>query len=147
MAITLEQAQGLIDGAVEYAAENDLQPLTVAVLDPGGVLVALARQDGSGLLRPDLAVAKAWGVLGLGMNNRAIAARAESSPEFFTSVAALAQGRLLSVPGGVFIRDARGSLLGAAGATGDTSLNDESALLAGAASIGLRAETGAEDAA
>nr|WP_262391445.1 heme-binding protein [Nocardiopsis sp. CNR-923] len=59
MAITLEQAQGLIDGAVRYAADNGLQPLTVAVLDPGGVLVALARQDGSGLLRPDLAVAKA----------------------------------------------------------------------------------------
>nr|WP_262391446.1 heme-binding protein [Nocardiopsis sp. CNR-923] len=83
-------------------------------------------------------------MLGLGMNNRAIAARAESSPEFFTSVASLARGRLLSVPGGVFVRDARGALLGAAGATGDTSLNDESALLAGVASIGLRAETGAE---
>ncbi|WP_017597263.1 GlcG/HbpS family heme-binding protein [Nocardiopsis lucentensis] len=144
VAITLEQAQGLIDGAVKHAAANDLQPLTVAVLDPGGVLVALARQDGSGLLRPDLAVAKAWGVLGLGMNNRAIAARAESSPEFFTSVATLAQGRVLSVPGGVFIRDAEGALLGACGATGDTSVNDELALLAGIESVGLRAETGAE---
>ncbi|MGW5880315.1 GlcG/HbpS family heme-binding protein [Nocardiopsis terrae] len=145
MAITLEQAQGLIDGAGKYAAANDLKPLTIAVLDPGGVLVALARQDGSGLLRPDLAVAKAWGVLGLGMNNRAIAARAEASPEFFASLTALAQGRVLSVPGGVFVRDGRGALLGACGATGDTSANDELALLSGIESVGLRAETGAEE--
>jgi hypothetical protein len=37
----------------------------------------------------------------MGMTNRAIAARAADSPEFFTSVAALAGGRILSVPGGV----------------------------------------------
>ncbi|RKS09634.1 uncharacterized protein GlcG (DUF336 family) [Nocardiopsis sp. Huas11] len=144
-AITLDQARTLIDGALKYAEANALQPLTVAVLDPGGVQVALARQDGSGLLRPDLAVAKAWGVLGLGMTTRAIAARAEQSPEFFTSVATLAQGRVVAVPGGVFIRDADGALLGAAGATGDTSLNDEMSLVAGIRAAGLIPETGAEE--
>jgi uncharacterized protein GlcG (DUF336 family) len=144
-AITLDQARALIDGALKYAEANDLRPLTVAVLDPGGVQVALARQDGSGLLRPDLAVAKAWGVLGLGMTTRAIAARAEQSPEFFASVAALSQGRVVTVPGGVFIRDAEGTLLGAAGATGDTSLNDELSLVAGIRAAGLRPETGAQE--
>ena len=106
--------------------------------------MALARQDGSGNLRPDIAVAKAWGVLGLGMTNRAIAARAADSPEFFTSIATLAGGRILSVPGGVFIRDAEGRLLGAVGVTGDASLNDEAAALAGISSGGLVGETGAE---
>ena len=101
------------------------------MLDPGGALVALARQDGSGNLRPDIAVAKAFGVLSLGITNRAIAARAADSPEFFTSVVALAGGRILSVPGGVFVRDAEGRLLGAVGVTGDASLNDEAAALAG----------------
>jgi uncharacterized protein GlcG (DUF336 family) len=142
--ITLEQARTIVDGALAHGTEAGFNPLTVAVLDPGGALVALARQDGSGNLRPDIAVAKAWGVLGLGMTNRAIAARAADSPEFFTSVATLAGGRILSVPGGVFVRDADGRLLGAVGVTGDASLNDEAAAVAGIANAGLVGQTGAE---
>jgi len=143
--ITLDQARTIVDAALAHGTEQGFNPLTAAVLDPGGVLVALCRQDGSGNLRPDLAVAKAWGVLGLGMTNRAIAARAADSAEFFTSVAALAGGKILSVPGGVFIRDGDGRLLGAVGVTGDASLNDEAAALAGIAAAGLIGQTGAED--
>lgn len=145
MTITLAQARTIVDAAVQHGTEQGFNPLTVAVLDPGGVLVALARQDGSGNLRPDIAVAKAWGVLGMGMTNRAIAARAAESPEFFTSVAALAGGRILSVPGGVFVRSADGALLGAVGVTGDASRNDEAAAVAGIQAAGLVAQTGAED--
>lgn len=36
------------------------KPLTVAVLDPGGHLLVLEREDGSGILRPQMAHAKAW---------------------------------------------------------------------------------------
>jgi uncharacterized protein GlcG (DUF336 family) len=144
MTITLEQAKVIVDAALRHGTEQGFNPLTVAVLDPGGALVALARQDGSGNLRPDIAVAKAWGVLGMGMTNRAIAARAADSPEFFTSVAALAGGRILSVPGGVFVRAADGTLLGAVGVTGDASLNDEAAAVAGIEAAGLTAQTGAE---
>jgi uncharacterized protein GlcG (DUF336 family) len=145
VSITLEQAQTVVTAALRHGTEQGFNPLTVAVLDTGGVLVALGRQDGSGNLRPDIAVAKAWGVLGLGMTNRAIAARAADSPEFFTSVAALAGGRILSVPGGVFVLDAHGALLGAVGVTGDASLNDEAAAVAGIAAAGLVSRTGAED--
>ena len=145
MTITLAHAQTIVRAALEHGTEQGFNPLTVAVLDPGGALVALGRQDGSGNLRPDIAVAKAWGVLGMGMTNRAIAARAADSPEFFTSVAALAGGKILSVPGGVFVRDAEGRLLGAVGVTGDASLNDEAAALAGISAAGLVAQTGAED--
>lgn len=143
MTITLEQAKTIVDGALAHGTAQGFNPLTVAVLDPGGVLVALARQDGSGNLRPDIAAAKAFGVLGLGITNRAIAARAADSPEFFTSVVALAGGRILSVPGGVFVRDADGRLLGAVGVSGDASLNDEAAALAGIEAAGLVGETGA----
>jgi uncharacterized protein GlcG (DUF336 family) len=145
VAITLAQAQTIVRAALEHGVAQGFKPLTVAVLDPGGALVALARQDASGNLRPDIAVAKAWGVLGLGMTNRAIAARAADSPEFFTSVAMLAGGRLLSVPGGVFVRDGEGRLLGAVGVSGDVSLNDEAAALAGISAAGLVAETGSEE--
>jgi uncharacterized protein GlcG (DUF336 family) len=144
MTISLQQAQIVVEAALAHGTEQGFNPLTVAVLDPGGAVVALARQDGSGNLRPDLAVAKAYGVLALGMTNRAIAARAADSPEFFTSVTALAGGRILSVPGGVFVRDAGGALLGAVGVTGDASLNDEAAAVAGITAAGLVPVTGAE---
>jgi uncharacterized protein GlcG (DUF336 family) len=144
MSISLEQAQTVVRAALEHGAQQGFAPLTVAVLDTGGVLVALARQDGSGLLRPDMAVAKAWGVLGLGLHNRAIAERAQGAPDFYASVVALAGGRIMSVPGGVFVRDDEGRLLGAVGVTGDVSDNDEAAAVAGIRAAGLVPETGAE---
>ncbi|WP_433287353.1 GlcG/HbpS family heme-binding protein [Pseudonocardia sp. CA-142604] len=144
MTISLEQAQTIVRAALEHGTEQGFQPLTVAVLDNGGALVALGRQDGSGYLRPDLATAKAWGILGMGINNRALAARAADSPDIYTSLVGLAGGKIVSVPGGVFIRDAQGTLLGAVGVSGDASLNDEAAALAGIAAAGLVSETGAE---
>jgi uncharacterized protein GlcG (DUF336 family) len=143
--ISLEQAQTIVRAALEHGSEQGFQPLTVAVLDNGGALVALGRQDGSGYLRPDLATAKAWGILGMGINNRALAARAADSPDIYTSLVALAGGKVVSVPGGVFFRDAEGALLGAVGVSGDASLNDEAAAVAGIAAAGLVSETGAED--
>ena len=145
MTITLEQAQTIVRAALEHGTEQGFQPLTVVVLDTGGALVALGRQDGSGYLRPDLATAKAWGILGMGINNRALAARAADSPDIYTSLVALAGGKVVSVPGGVFIRDAEGALLGAVGVSGDASLGDEAAAVAGIATAGLVSETGAED--
>lgn len=144
MTISLDQAQTIVSGALAHGTAQGFKPLTVAVLDPGGALVALGRQDGSGFLRPQVATAKAYGLVALGMTNRAIAARAEESPAFFTSLAGLADGKVVSVPGGVFVRDADGALLGAVGVTGDLSLNDEAAALAGIAATGLVAQTGAE---
>jgi uncharacterized protein GlcG (DUF336 family) len=145
MPITLDQAQTIVRAALEHGTEQGFQPLTVVVLDPGGSPVALGRQDGSGYLRPDLATAKAWGILGMGMTNRALAARAEAAPDLYTTIVALSGGKVASVPGGVFVRDSGGQLLGAVGVSGDTSLNDEAAALAGIAAAGLVAETGAED--
>jgi uncharacterized protein GlcG (DUF336 family) len=65
VAVTLDQASALVHAALARGGELGLAPLTVAVLDPGGHLVVLKRQDGSGILRADIAVAKAWGVLGM----------------------------------------------------------------------------------
>ncbi|MBK1787831.1 GlcG/HbpS family heme-binding protein [Prauserella cavernicola] len=144
MTITLEQANTIIGAALDHGGKAGFNPLTVAVLDPGGAVVALARQDGSGFARPDVATGKAYGVLALGMTNRQIAARAADSPEFFTSVAALAGGKIFTVPGGVLVRSASGELLGAVGISGDASLNDEAAAVAGIEAAGLTAVTGAE---
>ncbi|HEU4389778.1 MAG TPA: heme-binding protein, partial [Blastocatellia bacterium] len=66
MRLTLEQASGLIDAALAEARLHEFAPLAVAVLDAGGHLIAFKREDGAGILRFDLAFAKAWGALGMG---------------------------------------------------------------------------------
>src|ERR1700712_4317278 len=143
-ALTYEHARTIVAAALDHGREAGHKPLTVAVLDTGGHLVALGRADGSGFLRPDVAIAKAHGVIGLMMDSRAIAARASDSPEFFTSVAALAGGKVFSVPGGVFVCDADGEVIGAAGASGDASAADEEAVVAGIRAAGLTPRTGAD---
>jgi uncharacterized protein GlcG (DUF336 family) len=108
--VSLEQAQAIVNAALTHARAQGYKPLTVAVLDTGGALVALGRDDGSGFLRPDVAVAKAYGVIGLNMDSRAIAQRAADAPSFHVSLAALTGGKAFPVPGGVFITDDAGTV-------------------------------------
>lgn len=137
MAISLQQAKAIISGAFARGAELKLAPLTVAVLDPGGHLVALERQDNSGILRPDIAIAKAWGVLGMGLPVRGLLDRAEAHPAFFAALTMLSGGRMVPVPGGVPVLAGQ-TRIGSVGVTGDTSVNDEDCAIAGIRAIGLQ---------
>jgi hypothetical protein len=64
--LTLSQASAIVDHALAYARAHDLAPMTIAALDARGCIVALKMEDGSGLMRPDIAAGKAWGALGMG---------------------------------------------------------------------------------
>src|SRR5262249_21514967 len=99
--LTLAQASTIVDAALEKGRETKCAPLTVAVLDAGGHLVAFKREDRSGLLRFDIAFGKAWGALGMGFGSRTLAARAAKTPQFFTMLAAASEGRMVTNPGGV----------------------------------------------
>jgi uncharacterized protein GlcG (DUF336 family) len=140
--LTLAQASIIVDKALEKGRELGLKPLTVAVLDAGGHLVALKREDGSSLLRPEIASGKAWGVLGMGFGGREFARRAAANPTFIQALSAASDGRIIPVPGGVLIRDGTGDTLGAVGISGDTSENDETCAVYGIAGAGLVADTG-----
>jgi uncharacterized protein GlcG (DUF336 family) len=140
--LTLEQADAIADRALARGRELDFQPLTVAVLDAGGCLKVLKRADGSSLLRPDIAIGKAWGALGMGFGGRELARRAERMPAFFTALNAMSGGRMVPVAGGALIRDAGGAILGAIGISGDTSDNDEVCLVEAVRAAGLVADTG-----
>jgi uncharacterized protein GlcG (DUF336 family) len=59
-----------------------------------------------------------------------IATAGPGASYFVGAVNALAQGRLVPVPGGVLIMDGT-TLLGAVGVSGDTSDNDETCAIAG----------------
>lgn len=141
--IRLEQARTIIAAALAKGRELSLAPLTVAVLDAGGHLVALERQDGSGIVRVEIATGKAYGALGMGFGSRELFDRQQKMPMFFTAAIAASGGRMVPVPGGVLIRDGAGRLLGAIGISGDTSDNDEVCAVAGIASAALVAQAGA----
>ena len=79
MSVTLAQASTIVDVALKKARDSNLAPLTVAVLDSGGHLVAFKREDKSGILRFDIAYGKAWGALGMGFGSRTLAGRAAAS--------------------------------------------------------------------
>jgi uncharacterized protein GlcG (DUF336 family) len=145
--IDLAHATIIVDQALEHGRSLGLPPLTVAVLDAAGCLVSFKREDGSSLLRPDIAQAKAFGALAMGIGSRAIAARAAVAPAFVSAVNALAGGRLIPVPGGVLIRSSSKAIIGAVGITGANSDQDETCAVAGIAAVGFIADTGAEIAA
>jgi|SoiMethySBSTD1v2_1073268.scaffolds.fasta_scaffold11017_9 uncharacterized protein GlcG (DUF336 family) len=137
--ITLDQANHLIAAALRHGREIDCDPLTVAVLDPGGHLVALARQDGSGIARPDIARAKAWVALGMGFDTRELAARGEQAPLFVGALTGVTGGRAVPAPGGLLVGDASvDRVRGAVGISGDTSDRDEECALHGIEAAGLR---------
>src|SRR5580765_1711213 len=135
-ALTLAQASTMVDVALKKGRETNCAPLTVAVLDAGGHLVAFKREDRSGILRFDIAYGKAWGALGMGFGSREWAGRVATSPAFFTAIAAASGGRVVPVPGGVLIEDAQGNVIGAVGISGDASDKDEACALAGIAAAG-----------
>lgn len=137
MTITLDQAQRMIVAAFAKGRELGLKPLTVAVLDPGGHLTALARQDGSSMLRPSIACGKASGALGLGISSREIGMMAVDRPYFINALGPISPHGVIPAAGGVLAFSENGTLIGAIGVTGDTSDNDELCALAGIAAAGF----------
>jgi uncharacterized protein GlcG (DUF336 family) len=142
MTLSLAQASLIVDAALNKGREINCAPLSVAVLDAGGHLVAFKREDRSGILRFDIAFGKAWGALGMGFGSRTIFERSQNTPLFYTALAAASGGRLVPNPGGVLIRDAAGEIIGAVGISGDTSDKDELCAVAGIEAAGLKADPG-----
>ena len=140
--LSLSTAQQIISAALDKAAELSLKSLTVVVLDAGGHMVAMVRQDGSSIMRPQIASGKAFGALAVGAGTRWLNANAESRPHFVQALNGVSGGAIVPVAGGVLVKNAEGDVLGAVGITGDTSDNDEAAAVAGIESVNLVADCG-----
>ena len=143
--LPLAAANRIIERALEAGRAADMKPLTVAVLDAGGHPVALQREDGAGILRPEIATGKAWGALGMGESSRALGARLGERVAFQAALAAASGGRFVAVPGGVLIRDAAGAVIGAVGVSGDSSEKDEYCAIEGIRAAGLTPEPAEPD--
>src|ERR1700688_676880 len=144
MSVPLAQASTIVDVALKKARDSNLAPLTVAILDAGGHLVAFKREDKSGILRHDIAYGKAWGALGMGLGSRTLHERAANTPQFFNALYAASGGRVVANPGGVLIRNGGGDVIGAVGISGDTSDKDEACAIAGIEAAGLKADPGGQ---
>lgn len=139
--LSLDEALTIIQAALSKGRETNARPLTVAVLDAGGHLKAFASEDQSSLLRPEIAVGKAYGALIFGTGTRLLAQLALDRPHFFQAICTLAGGKAVPMPGGLTIRKER-EVIGAVGVSGDTPEHDEEYALAGVLSAGLKGDTG-----
>ena len=136
--LTLEQANAIIAGALAHSKQKGYKPMSVVVIDQSGHLKSAQREDGASMFRTDIAMGKAWAAVGMGAASRVLAQRAKDNPNFFTTLAATAQGKFLPQTGAVLIVDADGKTLGAAGASGGTGDEDEEICIAGITSAGLK---------
>ncbi|MGE0563056.1 MAG: heme-binding protein [Pseudolabrys sp.] len=142
MSLTLAQASAILDATLKNARDTNCMPQTVVVLDAGGHLIAAKREDNSGILRYDIAYAKAYGALGMGFGSRTMSERAAQNPAFFTALVGLSHGRIVPNAGGVLIRDGGGKVIGAVGISGDTADKDEACVVPAIEASGLKADPG-----
>jgi uncharacterized protein GlcG (DUF336 family) len=140
--LTLDIARKILDAALAKVVEKKLKPMSITVLDARGCVKASLAQDGTSLMRNEIAYGKAYGALSLGIGSRAIFQRAQEQPYFVDAISTMTKGAMIPVPGGVLILDTSGALLGAIGISGDTSDNDEICAIAGIEAAGLKANAG-----
>lgn len=138
--ITLSQADKIIDAIIARARELKCRPISVVVVEPGAIVKAFRKEDGSAMLRFEMAMGKAYAALALGRSSSLVRVRTEQRPLFMDFLFAASQDRIFAEGGGMLIRAADGELLGAVGVTGDTQEQDEALATHGIRAAGLKTD-------
>ncbi len=134
--LTIDDATSLCTAARKAADELGV-PMSVAVMDPSGHLVAFVRMDGAPWISADVAQGKAWTAAAYGAPSAAQKDKMEPMPNFASAVTAMTHGRYTPQTGAVPVyRD--GALLGAVGASGGTGDQDESVCSTAVTSSGFQ---------
>jgi uncharacterized protein GlcG (DUF336 family) len=143
MKLTLDKANLIADKTLAKARDAKYRPMCVAVLDDGGHLKVLKREDNASILRPQIAIGKAWGAVGMGESSRALSERLKERPAFLGALSTMSQGKVVPVAGGVLIMDGADGidLIGAVGVSGGTAEEDEACAIEGIKAAGLVAKT------
>ncbi len=136
--LSLTQACAVLDGALAAARQHGFKPMGVVVVDASAQVVASMREIGASALRLDIALGKAGAAIGMGVNSRALVARAKDLPAFFAAIPAVAEQKFVPQTGAVLILDSNGTVIGAVGASGGTGDEDEQIVIAGIESVGLK---------
>jgi uncharacterized protein GlcG (DUF336 family) len=136
MRLTLENASVIADKTLAKARSSKYRPMCVAVLDDGGCLKVLKREDGASILRPQIAIGKAWGAVGMGESSRSISERLKERPAFLGALSTMSGGKVVPVAGGVLIMSGN-EIIGAVGVSGGTAEEDEACAVEGIKAAGL----------
>lgn len=140
MKLTLEKSSVIADRTLAKARDAKYRPMCVAVLDDGGHLKVLKREDNASILRPLIAIGKAWGGVGMGESSRALGERLKERPAFLGALSTMSQGKVVPVPGGVLIMDGN-DIVGAVGVSGGTADEDEACAIEGIKAAGFSAKS------
>ena len=138
--IKLQQAEAIIDAILARGRELSCRPMSAVVVEPGGPVKAFKKEDGSSMLRFEMAFGKAYAALALGRSSTLVRLRAEERPMFMEYLIKASDGKLFPEGGGVLIRDDDGEVIGAVGVTGDLQERDEELAIHGIRAAGLRTD-------
>jgi uncharacterized protein GlcG (DUF336 family) len=138
--VTLEQSELIIAAVLARGRELNCRPLSVAVTDPGAHVKAFKKEDGSAMMRFEMAMGKAYAALALGRSSSLVRVRTEERPLFMNYLINASGGKLFPEGGGRLVRDARGEVIGAVGVTGDTQERDEELAAHGIRAAGLKTD-------
>jgi uncharacterized protein GlcG (DUF336 family) len=116
MPLSLHDANEVISHAQAKATSLGIR-VTVAVVDEGGLLIALARMDGAPPLSPQVAEAKAVGAAMLHRDGASLAELAKDRPGFFSVADRMVRVPIVPGLGSVLVRR-DGKVLGAVGVSG-----------------------------
>ncbi len=139
-AITLAQAERIIDATIERGAAQNCRPLSVIVVEPGCKVKAFKKEDGASMIRFEMAFGKAYAALSLGRSSKLVRERAEERPIFMRYLIAASGEQIFPEGGGMLIRDDNGDVIGAVGVTGDTEDRDEDLAVHGIHAAGLKTD-------
>ena len=138
--ITLLQAEKIIDAIIVRARELKCRPISVVVVEPGAIVKAFKKEDGSAMMRFEMAMGKAYAALALGRSSSLVRARTEERPLFMDFLFKASADKIFAEGGGMLIRGRGGELLGAVGVTGDTQEQDEALAAHGIRAAGLKTD-------
>lgn len=128
--VSTEHAQHVMMAAAAKAKELNLK-MNIAVVDAGGNLKAFLRMDGAWLGSIDIAIKKAKTARYFDMPTGDLGKASQPGGPLFGIEHS--NGGLISFPGGVLLKDADGTVIGAVGVSGNTVENDHTVATAGAA--------------
>jgi uncharacterized protein GlcG (DUF336 family) len=139
--ISLDLANRIIDAVLRRAAEIDCRPISVIVVEPGCKVKAFQKEDGSSMIRFEMAFGKAYAALALGRSSKLVHIRAEERPIFMRYLMSATDQQIFPEGGGLQIRNPEGEVIGAVGVTGDTEDRDEELAAHGIHSAGLKTDS------
>jgi uncharacterized protein GlcG (DUF336 family) len=128
--LSLDQARDVIAAAIKKAAEIQTK-MDIAVVDAGGNLKGFARMDGAWIGSIDISIKKAKTARSFDMPTGEIGKLSQPGGPLYQIE--VSNGGLITFPGGVPIKTADGTIIGAIGISGSTVENDHTVAMAGAA--------------